>query len=118
MNSDCVFVKGMKVEALVGVLDHEKSAPQPLEVDVALWMDLEPAGRNDRLELTTDYAEVFTEVQRHLREGHWCLVEALAQSLARHLLERYPAEEVEVTVRKPLALSGHGIPGVRLRRRR
>ncbi len=100
---DSIIARGLSFKACHGVLDSEKTCPQPFQVDLELFIDLQGAGQQDDLNLTVDYDQVYHLVQS-IVEGPSCnLIEALAEKIAQALLKKYPLLGVEVTVYKPEA---------------
>jgi dihydroneopterin aldolase len=84
-----------------GVLQAEQEIGQRFMVDVALFLDLQAAGKADDLRLTINYAEVFASI-KHLVEGcRFNLLEALAEAIAQTLLQQFPIAKITVNLRKP-----------------
>lgn len=100
---DKIIGRGLRFYGCHGVLEKEKVEPQPFEVDFELFLDLSAAGQRDDLHLTISYDEVFHTVRKIVEQEHYQLLEALAERLAKALLERFPAQEVKITVYKPQA---------------
>lgn len=97
---DAVFLQGLEVQARLGVPDEERSRPQRVLIDLELGLDLKNAGRGDDVAQTIDYAQVAQEV-KHLVQGRsFKLVEAVAESVAAFIVDRFPVAEVCVKVRK------------------
>ena len=90
---------GIELHGFHGVLEHERSEGQRFLFDVEL--EVGEAGSSDRIEDAVDYREVVACVREISDGSAYRLLEALATALAEALLERFPAEEVEVRVRKP-----------------
>lgn len=110
-----VFVKGLRVEAGIGVYDHEHGRLQTLVIDVTL--DLGPAevhGLSD----TINYETVAASARRIIAEGHVGLVETFAERLAVHCLEDPRVRAVTVRVDKPGALEAADGAGCELTYRR
>ena len=110
-----VFVKGLRVEAGIGVYDHEHGRLQTLVIDVTL--DLGPAevhGLSD----TINYETVAASARRIIAEGHVGLVETFAERLALHCLEDGRVRGVTVRVDKPGALEAADGAGCELTYRR
>jgi dihydroneopterin aldolase len=51
---DRIELRGLRALGTHGVLPEEKERAQPFEVDLALEVDLRPAGRSDALADTVD----------------------------------------------------------------
>ena len=96
-----VFVRGLEVEAAIGVHDHELGRTQPLVLDVEL--QLAPRSVR-RLEDTYNYEGVGEAARALLAEGHIGLVETFAERLAEALLADHRIRRCRVAVAKPEAL--------------
>lgn len=103
-----VFVRGLAVEAGIGVYDHEQGRLQRLVIDVSL--ELEPAPV-ERLGDTINY-EVIAEAARAIAaEGHVGLVESFAERLALACLADPRVRRARVRIEKPGALEAAAAPG-------
>lgn len=99
--SDRIELRNMVFMGRHGVLEREQREDQPFEVDVELALNLQPAGLDDDLTRTIDYADVFDHVRQIVESTSYRLIEALAEAIAHELLLRFPAAAVTVRVRKP-----------------
>src|SRR5579862_5563991 len=79
-----VFVRGLALEALIGVRAHERGQPQPLLVDVELDV---AAGGWRRLADTVNYEHVARQARLIAASGHIGLVESFAHRLAMACME-------------------------------
>lgn len=105
---DKIILKGMQFFGYHGVLEEERRLGQKFIVDMELRLNLQPAGRQDDLDLSISYAEVFQTVEAVVTGRSFRLLEALAESISQRVLEQYPpVTEVLVRVEKP----GAPIPG-------
>ncbi len=94
-----IELKGIELHGFHGALDEERRDGQRFLFDVEL--EVGESGASDRLEEAVDYRDVAACV-REISDGRaYRLLEALASDLADELLARFPAERVEVRVRKP-----------------
>ena len=64
---DQIVVRGLKLWAHVGVLEHERELGQWFEVDLTLTVDLGAAGGSDALADTLDYSQLITALQQQAR---------------------------------------------------
>ncbi len=104
MNSDRISLRGLRFLGRQGVTLEERMEPQPIEVDIEMWADLEAAARSDDLADTVDYSAVFALVASIVESESFRLIEALAARIADEVLRSQPAVvSVEVRVRKPQA---------------
>ncbi|WP_269714250.1 dihydroneopterin aldolase [Caulobacter sp. NIBR2454] len=99
-----VFVRGLAVEAEIGVYKHEHGRLQPLVVDVE--MDVAASGF-ERLADTVNYETVGEAARAIVAEGRIDLVETFAERLAQACLSDPRVTRVRVRVEKPLALAPH-----------
>jgi len=96
-----VFVRGLTVEAGIGVYDHEHGRLQTLIIDVTLEMGPHVV---ERLADTVNYESVANAARAIVAEGHVGLVETFAQRLALDCLKDPRVNRVTVRIDKPGAL--------------
>ena len=96
-----VFVRGLCIQAEVGLYAHERGRSQPLIIDVEL--DLGP-GPVRHLRETVDYDRVVGAAKAIAAEGHIELVETYAGRLAEACLAEARVTRARVRVEKPDAV--------------
>ena len=102
-SSDRIVLNGLTFYGYHGVNPEEQQQGQRFVVDLALSIDLEPAGAADDLSQTINYAQVYRLV-RDVVEGPTCnLIEAVAERIATTILDQTSAQTVWVRVTKPWA---------------
>jgi dihydroneopterin aldolase len=116
--ADRIELIGLRAMIVVGVLEHEKVDPQPVEIDLVLQVDLGSAGASDELADTVDYGAVADACMAALIEPV-ALLEAAASRMAEVALGDGRVTEVEVAIRKLRPPVAHDLAtaGVRIRRR-
>jgi len=97
-----VFVRGLRLQAEIGVHAHEHGRTQPLLVDIEV--EVEVAGA-EQLSQTLDYVTLADKARAVAADGHLKLAEAFADRLARACLEDPRAIRATVRVEKPEALA-------------
>ncbi len=115
---DSIFLRGLRVDALIGVYEHERHAPQPLLVDLELGLVHSRCCHSDALEDAVDYGEVVATVRRLALLNRRVLLEAFAQDVADALLADFAIGSVAVSVSKPAIFDAADSVGVSIRRRR
>lgn len=100
MSHDRIEVRGLRVLGRHGVLPEERERPQPFEIDLDLEADLAAAAGSDNLAATVDYGHVVRQVARLASSESYQLLEALAEAIARMLLEDPKVTAVRVRVAK------------------
>lgn len=98
---DRVRLKGIVLFGHVGVHEAERDTGQKLEIDVELSADLEVAAAADALADTLDYEKIYRSVEATVAAARCRLLETLARTLCRTLLDGFEVTEVTVRVRKP-----------------
>jgi len=99
-----VFVRGLAIEAEIGVYPHERGRRQPLIVDVEV--DVAAAGWR-ALTDTVNYETIAAAARAIAAAGHIGLVESFAQRLAQACFAEPRVLRARVRVEKPLALAPH-----------
>jgi 7,8-dihydroneopterin aldolase/epimerase/oxygenase len=103
---DEIAIGGIRVHGRHGAYPGEKDAPQPFDVAVRLFADLDGAARSDRLADTLDYAEIHRRVVEVVEQRSFDLIERLGAEIIRVLLEDERVQSAEVTIGKPGRLGG------------
>ena len=103
-----VFVRGLEVEAGIGVYHHEQGRLQRLVIDVTLELDPGPI---ERLGDTINYETVANAARAIAAEGHVGLVETFAENLARACMDERRVRRATVRIEKPGALEAVAAPG-------
>lgn len=97
-----VLVRGLRLEACIGIHDHEKGRAQSLAIDV----EIDLSGRRvESLADTVNYEAVVEAARRIASQGHIDLVETFAENLAEACLAHQGARRVRVLILKPGALA-------------
>jgi dihydroneopterin aldolase/2-amino-4-hydroxy-6-hydroxymethyldihydropteridine diphosphokinase len=100
MARDHIYVNGLRLMALVGVLPHERDALQPVQIDVDLEVDLSEAGVTDNLDDTANYGEISNAIAEVVRTSSDTLLERLAARIAARVLHFDHVEVADVMVTK------------------
>ena len=96
-------MRGLRIDARIGVHDHERGRLQPVLVDVEL--DIEDR-RIEGIADTVDYEEVAGWARRTAEVGHLDLVEHYAERLGQACLDDPRVRTVKVRIEKAEALRG------------
>lgn len=101
---DIIFLRELKVETLIGIYEREKRVPQTLQVDLDIALPNSRACQSDDINDALDYAQVALHLQKVLSDGHFSLLEALAEHIAQIILKDFNAPWVRVSVAKLQAI--------------
>ena len=79
---------GLRFDANLGILDHEKISPQPIQVDAELHLGRQPLlPNNDDINHVLDYRKVRKIVIEECTAEHVNLLETLIGKLTRRLMQ-------------------------------
>jgi dihydroneopterin aldolase len=104
-----VFMRGLRVEAEIGVYGHEHGRRQPLVVDVEAELEPRPART---VHETVNYESFAAKARKLADGGHIDLVETFAERLAGDILDHPLVTRVTVRIEKPEALGEDAEVGV------
>lgn len=113
---DIIFLRELKLTTLIGVYEWEKLAPQTLQLDLDIAMPDNRACTSDSIDDALDYAKVAQHIQTALGEGHFSLLESLAERIAQIILKDFNAPWVRVSVAKLQAIRNCKLVGVSIER--
>jgi len=90
-----VTLQGMRFHTRIGVLPHEATLPQSIEIDLTVWRQAGTAGA------PIDYRVLYAVAERATGSGPTPYLEDLAQRVVDGALEVAGVAGVRVAVRKP-----------------
>ena len=114
--SDVVFVKSLKIEAVIGVYAWERAITQPLLIDIALETDVSRAAGSDNVNDALNYKAVCDDVSAWCKAIQAQLLEHLAGQIADKLLAKYASHKVTLSIAKPTAIKQADAVGVQITR--
>ena len=92
---------GLRFEASLGILESEKLAPQPIQVDAELSLRAQPLlPRNDEINHVLDYRKVRKIIIDECTAEHVNLLETLIGKLANRLMQLPGVQGVRVKIAK------------------
>jgi 7,8-dihydroneopterin aldolase/epimerase/oxygenase len=97
-----IILEKLRVQASVGILEHELKAKQPLTVSVTLELpsaDVLP--ESDDIHQVMDYRRVRDTILDEINKGHVNMLETLAGRISARLLVLKGVESVTLRVDKP-----------------
>ena len=101
LTSRRIFVKGLRIDAAIGVYAHERGRTQPLIIDAVFDLTTHDIAT---LKDTLNYERVGEIARGFLAQGHVTLVETLAEEIAKALLDLPHVIRAEISISKPEAL--------------
>ncbi len=113
---DKILIKNMRVNAIVGVYDYERTTPQNILINITLHTDTRRAAESDDLIDCINYDALSQKVRAHVKRAERFTVEALAEDIASLCLGESGVKKVRVRVEKPDALDFVDSVGVEIKR--
>ncbi len=122
---DAICIRGLEVRCIVGVYSGERETPQPLRIDLQVFLDTRAAGGGGGIRATVDYGRLTGELRFILESCRFQLLETAADALCHYLLApptpdqgRAQIEAVTLVVSKPEALGGGTVASLEVHRRK
>jgi dihydroneopterin aldolase len=113
---DIVFLRGLRIETVIGIYDWEKGIKQPVILDLEMSTDVARAAASDRIEDAVDYKAVSKRLKQFVGEGRFELVETLAERCAEIIRTEFGVRWVRLTANKIGAVSDARDVGVTIER--
>lgn len=105
MQSDTVFIRGLKAEGVIGVFDWEREIRQTLLIDVTMATDIRKAASTDDLQHTLDYKAICEAIRAWVADEQFQLIETLAETIAARLRKEFSIRWLRLTIHKPTAIA-------------
>lgn len=101
-----IHLEGLRLEASIGILEHELKAKQPLLISISVDLDeAELVPSHDAVTDVLDYRHLRHEALAQAQAGHINMLETLAGRIAVGLLAHAAISRVRVRVDKPSIFS-------------
>ena len=106
---DKVIIKEAQFMCNIGVSKEERAKKQNIVVDVELFLNLEKASSTDDIKHTINYSEIHSLMKDIAEEKEYKLIEALAENIAKEILNKFSVKKVRVRIKKPEALANRNV---------
>ncbi len=101
---DIIFLRGIRLDARIGIYKRERTITQTVELDLDIALPDDRVFNSGKVADTIDYAVVVERLRVVLVEQHHGLVENLAEHVAQILLDEFRSPWVRVSIAKLGAL--------------
>jgi dihydroneopterin aldolase len=116
VNKDRVFIRDLKLAAVIGVYPWERELRQNLVLNLELATDIRAAAARDDLALTHDYKAISDRLTRYAAGSEFQLLESLAEGMAAILMAEFGISWLRLGLDKPGAIVAAGTVGVLIER--
>lgn len=113
MELHTITIKDIRLNPIVGVYEHERTAGQAIVINLKLE-HTRPATTDD-LATTLDYDTIVEAIETYAQQQQPYLIETIAREVAALCLAAPLVQAVEVEVQKPAALK-NGLVSVTVRK--
>ncbi|MCG5500904.1 dihydroneopterin aldolase [Ectothiorhodospira lacustris] len=113
---DIVYIRDLRVKTTVGIFDWEQSIQQTVRLDLELGCDIRRGAQSDRIEDVLNYKAVAKRVIELVENNRRQLVEAMAEDVARMIMQEFSVPWLRLTLGKPGAVRGASEVGVTIER--
>ena len=101
---DILYIRNLKVEAIVGIFSWEKRIRQPIHLDLEIAIDIRQAAQTDDIRYALDYKTVSVRLTDYISQSEWHLIETLAEKVAALLMDEFGVTWLRLRLSKPAAL--------------
>ena len=109
---DRIFITDLRVDAVIGILPHERLAPQPLVLDLELAADVITPARSGDIADALDYKALSDGVRAFVAASEERLIETLAERICAFVRQEFGVPWLRLVLHKPEALDGPTDVGV------
>jgi len=114
---DKIFLRGLQLQAMIGIYPHERVSSRPVDIDLEFGVPGKRVFKSGDVADTIDYAAVLERIRDELARVRFGLLEEMSEAIARIVLDEFSSPWVRVTIVKTKVL-GDGINvGVSIERR-
>lgn len=113
---DTIFIRGMRLDAQVGIYRRERTTSQPVEIDLDIGLPSARAFETGKVADTIDYGRVAERITQELGDKRFGLVEEMAQAIVDIVLAEFGAARVRISIAKLGILRNVGRVGVTIER--
>ena len=113
---DKIFIQGLRVDCIIGIMPEERIKEQPLYMDITLEHSLKESASSGDIAYTINYAAVALRCSAYAKERKAMLLEELAQELSDLILKEFSSASVTIRLTKPQAVKEAAGVGIEITR--
>jgi dihydroneopterin aldolase len=113
---DIIFLRGLKIDTIIGIYDWERRIRQTLILDLEMATDIRRSAASESIADTLDYKTVSERIVAFVSAAEFLLVETLAERVADIVLDEFAVPWLRLTVNKKGAIGGETDVGVTIER--
>jgi dihydroneopterin aldolase len=113
---DIVFLRGLRIDTVIGIYDWEKEIKQTVTLDIEMSADNAKAAATDRIEDALDYKAISKRLKELVGGSRHELVETLAERCAAVIRDEFGVPWVRLRLDKGKAVTDADGVGVIIER--
>lgn len=113
---DTIFIRGLRIDTIVGIYDWERRVRQTIVLDVELATDIRKAAASEDIGDTLDYHAIAQRLTAFIQEQQFLLLETLAERCAELLQYEFSIAWLRLCVTKLTAVQSAQGVGVQIER--
>ena len=115
-DSDTVFIRGLRADAIIGIYDWERNTRQNLILDLEMATDISRAAASEDITDAIDYEKISNRILAFVSDSEFQLIETLAERVAALVIEEFGVSWLRLTVHKHGAIEFADDVGVTITR--
>jgi len=113
---DIIFIKGLKVDTVIGIYDWEREIRQEVSLDIEMSAEISNAANADDIKQTLNYKDVCHRLSDFVKQSEFLLVESLAEEICQIIINEFNVNWVKLKLDKGEAITGADGVGVIIER--
>jgi dihydroneopterin aldolase len=113
---DKLFIRELKVEAIIGFWEWERRVKQIVSIDLEVGTDARRGAATDSIRSALNYEQLAKRLIEFVGASQYQLVESLGEAIARIAITEFGAPWVKVALTKPGAVDGARDVGIVIER--
>ena len=101
---DIIYIRGLRVDAVIGIYNWERHTRQTLIIDLELAMDNRRAAASDDIADALNYKSIKKRLLQFVNDSSFHLVETLAESMAELIMKEFSVPWLRLRLNKQGAL--------------
>lgn len=114
---DRIFIRKLRVPAIIGIHPEEQEKPQDIFLDLIFEFDSARAAISDDIFHALDYAKICKRLSDYIPTTRFNLIEKLAEDISQLLFREFPIESLNLKIlKKPFDIKNARFVGLQIHR--
>jgi len=101
---DKIIIRDLFLRTIIGLNDWEREKKQDIVLNIIIHTDMKKAGDSDDIADSVNYKNITKQIIDMVEKSSYQLLEKLASTIAREIIEKFHVEKIEITIDKLHAL--------------